>query len=126
MAQANVTMASAANRQGRAAAAPRTRIYPDRNDAEMDVSTTIAWFDRAWGGTRQATAASLTVRSNESKCRTNIAYIEPKAAGVLLLSPLPLGRDWGGGFGRSFSTAATPLLQLRQPARRAGFATLSL
>ncbi len=75
MAQANVTMASAANRK-ESRGAHAHEDFPDRNDAEW-MKHTIAWFD-GWGG--RGSNSRIDYRPvHEYTLTDDIAYIEPKA-----------------------------------------------
>jgi succinate dehydrogenase / fumarate reductase flavoprotein subunit len=75
MSQANVTMASAANRK-ESRGAHAHEDFPDRNDAEW-MKHTIAWFD-GWGG--RGSNSRIDYRPvHEYTLTDDIAYIEPKA-----------------------------------------------
>ncbi len=75
MAQANVTMASAANRK-ESRGAHAHEDFPDRNDAEW-MKHTIAWFD-GWGG--RGSNSRIDYRPvHEYTLTDDIKYIEPKA-----------------------------------------------
>ncbi|KPF65335.1 succinate dehydrogenase flavoprotein subunit [Porphyrobacter sp. AAP60] len=75
MAQANVTIASAANRK-ESRGAHAHEDFPDRNDAEW-MKHTIAWFD-GWGG--RGSNSRIDYRPvHEYTLTDDIAYIEPKA-----------------------------------------------
>jgi len=75
MAQANVTIASAANRK-ESRGAHAHEDYPDRNDAEW-MKHTIAWFD-GWGG--RGSNSRIDYRPvHEYTLTDDIKYIEPKA-----------------------------------------------
>lgn len=75
MAQANVTMASAANRK-ESRGAHAHEDYPERNDAEW-MKHTIAWFD-GWGG--RGSNGRIEYRPvHEYTLTDDIKYIEPKA-----------------------------------------------
>ncbi|MBA4045241.1 MAG: succinate dehydrogenase flavoprotein subunit [Erythrobacter sp.] len=75
MSQANVTMASAANRK-ESRGAHAHEDFPDRNDAEW-MKHTIAWFD-GWGG--RGSNSRIDYRPvHEYTLTDDIKYIEPKA-----------------------------------------------
>ena len=75
MSQANVTMASAANRK-ESRGAHAHEDFPDRNDAEW-MKHTIAWFD-GWGG--RGSNIRIDYRPvHEYTLTDDIKYIEPKA-----------------------------------------------
>ena len=75
MAQANVTMASAANRK-ESRGAHAHEDFPNRNDAEW-MKHTIAWFD-GWGG--RGSNIRIDYRPvHEYTLSDDIEYIEPKA-----------------------------------------------
>ncbi|WP_379921193.1 succinate dehydrogenase flavoprotein subunit [Erythrobacter sp. R86502] len=75
MSQANVTMASAANRK-ESRGAHAHEDFPERNDAEW-MKHTIAWFD-GWGG--RGSNSRIDYRPvHEYTLTDDIKYIEPKA-----------------------------------------------
>jgi succinate dehydrogenase / fumarate reductase flavoprotein subunit len=75
MSQANVTMASAANRK-ESRGAHAHEDYPDRNDAEW-MKHTVAWFD-GWGG--KGGDIKIDYRPvHEYTLTEDVEYIKPKA-----------------------------------------------